>query len=177
MKYRTFLLVLLLSFGSVIAQQRRGRHVLYQVSNKEVVQNVFPEAERVEEYNQYWYRICNSSNETLGFAICSRNYCSHIVGYAGETPVIIITDTHFIVRKTAILSNYESPSYLRMLVDRGFFETWNQKHIRKVKEIIPDAVTGATRTAAAIIENVHFLSEKGSGILPEKKAKRATVKR
>lgn len=164
-------LILLLLFITVLstAQGRRNRMVLHQVSNKEVVTEVFPTAIKVEEINDYWYKVLDVKQKTIGYAMTSREYCNQIIGYNNATPVMIITDKNFIIKKVALLSHYETPSYIQMLTDQGFFNSWNGKRIQKAGAIKPDAYTGATRTALAVIENVKYLSLNGSKKLPAKK--------
>ena len=164
-------LILLLLFITVLstAQGRRNRMVLHQVSNKEVVNEVFPTAIKVEEINDYWYKVLDVKQKTIGYAMTSREYYNQIIGYNNATPVMIITDKNFIIKKVALLSHYETPSYIQMLTDQGFFNSWNGKRIQKAGAIKPDAYTGATRTALAVIENVKYLSLNGSKKLPAKK--------
>lgn len=164
-------LILLLLFITVLstAQGRRNRMVLHQVSNKEVVNEVFPTAIKVEEINDYLYKVLDVKQKTIGYAMTSREYCKQIIGYNNATPVMIITDKNFIIKKVALLSHYETPSYIQMLTDQGFFNSWNGKRIQKAGAIKPDAYTGATRTALAVIENVKYLSLNGSKKLPAKK--------
>lgn len=162
-------IIILLICVTTIAQGRRKQSVLQQVSNKEIIREVYPEALKVEEVNQYWYKIVDSKKKTIGYTITSRDYCNHIIGYSKATPVMIVTNKNFIIKKVAILSHYETPSYIQMLEDQDFFNSWNGKRIQKAGDIIPDSYTGATRTALAIIENVKFLSEKGSQKIPGKK--------
>ncbi len=67
-------LILLLLFITVLstAQGRRNRMVLHQVSNKEVVNEVFPTAIKVEEINDYWYKVLDVKQKTIGYAMTSR---------------------------------------------------------------------------------------------------------
>jgi hypothetical protein len=46
--------------------------VLHQVSNKEVVNEVFPTAIKVEEINDYWYKVLDVKQKTIGYAMTSR---------------------------------------------------------------------------------------------------------
>jgi hypothetical protein len=63
-------LALMLVANVVIAQERVGERkdnhpVLHEVSNKEVVQPVYPDAVKVEKVNDYWYRVLNDKNSSV----------------------------------------------------------------------------------------------------------------
>ena len=169
MKKTELILLFLLIAGAATAQGRRQRMVLHQVSNKEIVNEVFAEAIKVEEINDYWYKVLDAKEKTIGYAMTSRDYCNQIIGYCNATPVMIVTNKSFIIKKVALLSHYETPSYVQMLTNQGFFNSWNGKKIQKAADIKPDAYTGATKTAHAVTENVKYLSLNGSKKLPAKK--------
>jgi len=74
--YRRIVFVLLLVGNMVFAQDRPGggkdkNPVLHEVSNKDVVQSIYPDAVKVEKVNDYWYRILNAKSKTIGFAMSS----------------------------------------------------------------------------------------------------------
>lgn len=153
-------------FLSINAQRRQNQQIIKTISNKQIVQEVFPTAIKVNELDKYWYSITDKNNHTLGYAMTSREYCNHIKGYRNATPVIIITDKRFIIRRIALLSHYESLAYVNMLDNQGFFKLWNGVQVQKAGEIEVDAYTGATQTAIAISHNIHFLIENGAKDLP-----------
>ena len=78
----------------VFSQGRSGRNreVVHPVSNKEIVQSVFPEAAEVKKVNDYWYYIQDSKGKVLGYALNSNTHCEGIIGYGKQTPVMIITN-------------------------------------------------------------------------------------
>jgi len=164
----TFIIVL---FAVSISAQRRGREadpVLTKVSNKEVVQSVFPEATKVEKIDNYWFRIVDDKKKVYGFAMTSTDYCADVIGYNNTTPVMVITDKKFVVKKVALLSHYETLSYIRRLDKMGFFNTWDELKLAEVPKIKADAYSGATKTAKAIEKNLNFLVENGGKKLPKK---------
>lgn len=143
--------------------------VQHEVSNKDVVQSVFPEATKVEKVNNFWFKVIDSENKVIGFAMSSMTYCNDVKGYNKTTPVMIITDKNLVVKKVGLLSNWETLGYVKKLERNGFFDLWVGKTLKEAMAVIPDGYTGATYTANAVIKNVDFLLSKGIAVLPKNK--------
>jgi len=172
MKKQLLVTVFCLAAITISGQERprKGKEkppVLHEVSNKEVVQSVYPEAEKVEKVNEYWYKILDASNKIIGFAMSSQNFCKEIKGYHNTTPIMILTDKSFTIKKITLLSNYETLGYVRKLERRGFFCLWDGKNLSEAKAVEADGYTGATYTAKAVIQNVAFLLNNGQKKLPK----------
>ena len=150
------------------AQQRNAGAVFMEVNNREVVKSVFADATKIEKENSFWFRILDSNQKLLGYAMSSVPYCKDVVGYNGTTPVMIVTDSNLKVMKVALLSHWETLSYIQRLETKGFFELWNNKNIKQAQSVQIDGYTGATLTAKAVEKNVHFLVENGLKNLPKK---------
>lgn len=167
-KYSFILFVLFCNVSALYSQgrHRQSREVFHEVSNKLVVQQIYPEAIQVQQVNEYWYRILDKNQRTLGFAMISTTHCDHIIGYAKATPVMIITDLKGKILNVAILSHWETLSYIQMLENAGFFKSWNGKSLKEARKVEPDGYSGATVTAIAVKKNVEFLLENGTKSLP-----------
>ena len=63
----------------------------------------------------------NNDGKPLGFAMSSVPFCKNVKGYNDLTPVMIITDKNWVIQKVALLSNWETLSYIRKLTKKGFF--------------------------------------------------------
>lgn len=171
---RGMLIMLVLISSSVFGQERprdgrEAKPVFREVSNKEVVQSVYQDAAKVEKVNSYWFRILNSNNKTIGFAMSSATFCADVKGYNDVTPVMILTDKNWVIKKVALLSNSESLGYVRRLERKGFFDSWVGKTLKEAKTVHVDAHTGATFTALAVSKNVDFLLKNGIKKLPKAK--------
>jgi hypothetical protein len=175
MKFKSILIALVFISIAVCGQESEEREakekrrppVFREVSNKDVVVSVFPDAVKVEKVNDYWYSILKADNSCIGFAMSSMPYCLDVKGYNNTTPVMIITDKSWLIKKVAILSNWETLSYVRRLDKKGFFNLWVGKTLKEAIGIKPDGYTGATLTAIAVSKNVDFLLKKGSKKLPK----------
>lgn len=163
-------MVLLLG-GIAFGQRGHGRReapVLHEVSNAAVVKSVYPAAVRVEKVNEFWYSVLDANKKVLGYALSSVDFCKEVKGYNNATPVMIVTDKKFVIRKVALLTNWESAEYVNRLETRGFFESWVGKPVKVADAVRADGYTGATFTANAVTKNVVFLVENGAKRLPKR---------
>lgn len=80
---------------------------------------------------------------------------SSVMGYNGPVPVeITITDGK--ITGVEPLENSETPGFFKRVTDSGLLESWNGLTPEEAKEKEVDAVTGATYSSTAIIENVRL---------------------
>jgi len=169
MIFKNMVVALLLLSGAATAQQpQKEPPVLHQVSNQLVVQSIYPSATKVEKVNDYWYKVLDAQSTILGYAMNSADYCKDVKGYSDLTPVMIITDKTFVIKKVAILTHWETLSYVKRLEKKGFFNCWVGKPIKEAKSAKMDGYSGATVTASSVKKNVDFLLKKGSGKIPKK---------
>ncbi len=170
MMFNKYIIIFLVFTVSVTAQQRGNRKisVLHEVSNKEVVQSVYSSAIKVDKVNDFWFKIIDEKNQLLGFAMSSTPYCKNIIGYNNTTPVMIITNKEWVIQKVSLLNNFETLHYVKLLERRRFFDLWVGKTLSEAKKVELDAYSGATSTAEAVSQNVNYLLENGSKVLPKK---------
>jgi len=81
---------------------------------------------------------------------------------------MILVDKNKIVKKVALLSNWETPKFVSKLEQTGFFDSWVGKDLQSAKTVQVDARTGATYTAKAVAKNVDFLLNTAVAKLPKK---------
>lgn len=74
-------------------------------------------------------------------------------GFGGPVPLLIYVSGGRIDSVT-MLPNRESPSFVRRAVRGGILERWNGMTVEEAREAHVDAVSGATFTSRAVIENV-----------------------
>ena len=75
-----------------------------------------------------------------------------VEGYAGPTPLKIYIKKNKI-EKIEALKNVETPKYFA-LIKRDLLNRWNGLNVKKAAQLQVDAVTGATYSSEAVIENV-----------------------
>lgn len=85
--------------------------------------------------------------------INTTNLASDVRGFVGATPLeITVTDGQ--VTKVKALPNSETPEFMKMVVESGILNKWVGKSVDEARSMSVDAVSGATFTSKAIIENV-----------------------
>lgn len=78
-----------------------------------------------------------------------------VLGYAGTTPVEI-TVTNGRIEKIEALPNAETPSFFQRVKDSGIFTALNGKTVEEASKVQLDAVSGATFSSKAVIENIRL---------------------
>ena len=76
----------------------------------------------------------------------------NVQGYIGTTPLKIYIEKNKVVKIEA-LKNEETPKYF-LKVKKALLEKWNGLKVKDAKKLKVDAVTGATYSSDAVIENV-----------------------
>ena len=79
---------------------------------------------------------------------------SDVEGFNGTTPVEISVVKGKITR-IKLLPNQETPSFLQLVIDSGLLKALNGKTVEEASKAKLDAVSGATYSSTAIIENIH----------------------
>lgn len=78
-----------------------------------------------------------------------------VMGYAGTTPLEIhIVDGR--VEKIVALENHETPAYFQKVLDSPIFTALNGKTVKEASQVKLDAVSGATWSSKAVIENIRL---------------------
>ena len=78
-----------------------------------------------------------------------------VLGYAGPTPIeITVTDGK--VAKIEALPNVESPGFFQRVQESTIFTALIGKTVKEASEVKLDAVSGATYSSKAVIENIRL---------------------
>lgn len=86
------------------------------------------------------------NTETLG---------KEVMGYAGTTPLEIhVKDGR--IEKIVALPNSETPGFFQRVLDSPIFSSLTGKTIEEASEVQLDAVSGATWSSKAVIENIRL---------------------
>ena len=98
---------------------------------------------------------CGNANakNTDTLRVNTTELCKDVIGFNGPTPVEI-TVVKGVVTKIVPLANQETPRFMQVVKDAGFFEQLNGKTVKDAKAAELDAVTGATFSSKALIENI-----------------------
>lgn len=126
--------------------------------------NIFGLNVSIKQTDSLWFDIIDAKNEILGRAIVSKNIGDEIVGYAGATPVFIGLNTENKIAGVELLNNAESVGFVNRIERAGFFDLWNGKTLEEAAVFVPDAVSGATITSNAVIQNVNKVAQIATSI-------------
>jgi uncharacterized protein with FMN-binding domain len=78
-----------------------------------------------------------------------------VLGYAGTTPVEI-TFVDGKITKVAALPNQETPAFFQRVQESPIFTALIGKTVKEASEVQLDAVSGATYSSKAVIENIRL---------------------
>ena len=79
--------------------------------------------------------------------------CKDVIGYDGPTPLLIkVVDG--VVARVEALPNTESPSYFERVIQGGLLKAVVGKKVNEAARMRLDAVSGATYSSEAVIENL-----------------------
>lgn len=79
--------------------------------------------------------------------------CKDVIGYDGPTPLVIKV-VNGVVAKVEALPNTESPSYFDRVLQSGLLKSVVGKKVSDAAKMKLDAVSGATYSSEAVIENL-----------------------
>jgi len=89
------------------------------------------------------------------FVINTEKLGKEVMGYAGKTPLEIhVVDGK--VDKIVALKNNETPEYFQKVLDSPIFTALKGKTVKEASEVQLDAVSGATWSSKAVIENLRL---------------------
>lgn len=89
------------------------------------------------------------------FVVSTEKSGQSVMGYAGRTPVEIhVTDGR--IEKIVALPNSETPAYFQRVQESPIFTSLVGKTVKEASEVQLDAVSGATWSSKAVIENIRL---------------------
>ena len=99
-----------------------------------------------------------------------------VIGYNGPTP-LNITVKNGVIESIEVLSNQESPGYLKRAKDK-VLPQYIGKSVAEAKKLKADIATGATYTSEALIKNIQMgLNQAKSTSAKKTATKKATTKK
>ena len=97
----------------------------------------------------------NKKAKPQNFVINTETLGKEVMGYAGTTPLEIhVKDGR--IEKIVALPNDETPGFFQRVLDSPIFSSLTGKTIEEASEVQLDAVSGATWSSKAVIENIRL---------------------
>ena len=93
--------------------------------------------------------------------INTTDLCKDVIGYDGPTPLVIKV-VNGVVASVEALPNTESPSYFDRVIKGGLLKAVVGKKVDEATKMKLDAVSGATYSSEAVIENLRVGLQKAA---------------
>ena len=100
-----------------------------------------------------WTLTRQTDDEIIGYLISTTPYAPDVQGFAGPTPLYIYVSADHTIERITAGENAETPSFFDRAYE-GIIPTWIGQDIDHCKELNVDAVSGATYTSNALIQNM-----------------------
>ncbi len=99
--------------------------------------------------------VAAANKKPKSFVVNTEKLGKEVMGYAGTTPVeITVTDGK--IEKIVALPNEETPGFFQRVLESPIFTALNGKTVKEASEVQLDAVSGATYSSKAVIENIRL---------------------
>ena len=137
------------------SSKTKGQTVL--VANNDILsclKEIVPEVTAIENDGAEQWILKDKNSITVGKAVIAQQTTSKIIGYSGPIPMVIALDKNDNVKALGLLPNDETPSFIDVLVAKGFLKKWNGLSVNQAVAMDMDAVSGATYSSTAINETV-----------------------
>ena len=96
-----------------------------------------------------------ANKKPKSFVVNTEKLGKEVMGYAGTTPVeITVTDGK--IEKIEALPNSETPGFFQRVQESPIFTALIGKTVKEASEVKLDAVSGATYSSKAVIENIRL---------------------
>lgn len=114
---------------------------------------VFPDAKGIQT-NGKWIAVYDSYKKLLGYVVYSKPESNGIVGYNGETPLLIAFTPKQKILSVTLLHNKENTNYLNRITEAGLLKSWDGLKVKKARKKKVDTVSGATYSSRSIIQSL-----------------------
>lgn len=96
-----------------------------------------------------------ANKKPKSFVVNTEKLGKEVMGFAGNTPVAItVTDGR--IEKIETLPNSETPGFFQRVQESPIFTALIGKTVKEASEVKLDAVSGATFSSKAVIENIRL---------------------
>lgn len=113
------------------------------------------------------WNVLGASGESLGAIVSSVKAAKDVQGYAGTTPLLLYIDKEETIRGVVAQENDETPDFFESAL--AVLDKMKGRKVADVPTLTVDAVSGATFSSKALIENVR----RAAAVYGKTEAKRA----
>ncbi len=118
----------------------------------ETVRSFLPEVENIKtvDHENCFFALFDSSGDSQGMLLNSSAQAEDPSGFGGKLEVFVLIDNSDTVQGVFQGKHSETGSYINLLENRGFYESWNGLKVEDALEKEVDAITGATMSSNAV---------------------------
>jgi NosR/NirI family transcriptional regulator, nitrous oxide reductase regulator len=132
------------------------------------IKKINPDAASFEiENSNCFFSVTNGSGERIGKVIALKNDETDPAGYGGRLRIIAGIDNDNRINGIEIGQNTETPGFIEMIRNAGFFNNWNGLSPQDAINKKVDTITGATMSTSAVISMVRKNISLYSGLKKE----------
>ncbi len=131
----------------------------------EDVKEVFPSCDNLRDLGHGWLGAMEA-DKLIGYVAQSKPASNGIIGYKGETPLLVCFDKNKKIIRVLMMDNLETPGFVQRVVAGGLLDAWNGKTAKEAMKIKPDAISGATYTSRSIIASMQAMMKQLSTVQP-----------
>ena len=110
----------------------------------------FSEAAEIQTIDTSYYQVKDAKGKVIGTVLLSTPYSASVIGYNGQTPLLIALDTENRIKNVVMLENNETPRFAKRVADGGMFQVWDGLSVEEALAKQVDAVSGATFTSNGV---------------------------
>lgn len=116
------------------------------------VRSIYKDAHRVEkEGDECFFHIYDKSGTFKARAVSVLPTDEHPGGYGGKIRIAVIFDLKDNVLGVSLVDHNETGSFVEMLHNKGFFDSWSGHHALEALNKDVETITGATMSTKAVI--------------------------
>jgi len=166
-KIAGFLTVFVLFFSIYIVNiQNTGTDIEKSHEDHEI-RELFPDIQKSSKEGDGIYKTYDEKGAATGMVLSVKPDEKDLSGYGGKIRVYLRLDSNNRITGTEIGQNAETPGFIEMIRNAGFFNNWNGLSPQDAINKKVDTITGATMSTSAVISMVRKNISLYSGLKKE----------
>ena len=118
------------------------------------IRSIFPQTYSYNLQEDKTYLVFSDNLDTLGRIIQTYAFTNMTMGFAGKIPMLIAINMDNRISGIHLLRHHESEEYMEYIIADSLLNRWNLKSPSGALRVEVDAVTSATETSEAIINDI-----------------------
>ncbi|HSW59668.1 MAG TPA: FMN-binding protein, partial [bacterium] len=166
-KISGFLTVFALFFLIYIINSGNDGTDFERLARDHEIKKLFPDIQKVSKEGDGIYETYDEKGVATGMVLSVKPDEKDLSGYGGKIRVYLRLDSNNRITGTEIGQNTETPGFIEMIRNAGFFNNWNGLSPQDAVSKKVDTITGATMSTSAVISMVRKNTSLYSGLKKE----------